>query len=190
MLTLRSLTLRWNGRLSVPRHEAGLRMFHLVPGYSKAPLNSTLGFLRNVVAAGVLSEVRAHRNAKVRVVRAEEVSVRGQVESLGLQTRAGVVARRFSHPFNSGVGSRAVSCGRVRTQSKCGRRLVAQAEMQGFAAQPRRRFSRLLVGASVSRSLFSLALGFVRVVGVAGPKQNAALSRSSRRHRPCSRSAA
>jgi hypothetical protein len=59
MLTLRSLTLRSKGPLSVPRHEAGLRMFHLVPGYYKGPLNSTLGFLRNVEMAGSLSEVRS-----------------------------------------------------------------------------------------------------------------------------------
>ncbi len=59
MLTLRSLTLRSKGHLSVPRHEAGWRMFLLVPGYYKVPLNSTLGFLRNVELAGALSEVRS-----------------------------------------------------------------------------------------------------------------------------------
>jgi hypothetical protein len=53
MLALRSLTLRSNGPLSVPRREAGSRMFHLAPGYYKGPLNSTLGFLRTVVASCV-----------------------------------------------------------------------------------------------------------------------------------------
>jgi hypothetical protein len=59
MLTLRSLTLRSKGPLSVPGHEAGWRMFHLVAGYYKWPLNSTLGFLRSVEITGVLSEVRS-----------------------------------------------------------------------------------------------------------------------------------
>ena len=59
MLTLRSLTLRSKGHLSVPGREAGWRMFLLVPGYYKVPLNSTLGFLRNVEMAGSLSEVRS-----------------------------------------------------------------------------------------------------------------------------------
>ena len=59
MLTLRSLTLRSKGHLSVPGREAGLRMFHLAAGYYKVPLNSTLGFLRKVEMAGSLSEVRS-----------------------------------------------------------------------------------------------------------------------------------
>jgi hypothetical protein len=59
MLTLCSLTLRSKGPLSAPGREAGLRMFHLAAGYYKWPLNSTLGFLRNVEMAGALSEVRS-----------------------------------------------------------------------------------------------------------------------------------
>jgi hypothetical protein len=57
MLALCSLTLRSKGHLSVPGHEAGLRMFHLVPGYYKVPLNSTLGFLRTGVS--LCSPIRA-----------------------------------------------------------------------------------------------------------------------------------
>jgi hypothetical protein len=57
MLAFGSPTLRWNGHLSVPGHEAGLRMFHLVAGYSKVPLNSTLGFLR--IGASACSALRA-----------------------------------------------------------------------------------------------------------------------------------
>jgi hypothetical protein len=57
MLAFCSLTLRSNGHLSVPGHEAGLRMFHLVAGYSKVPLNSTLGFLR--IGASACSALRA-----------------------------------------------------------------------------------------------------------------------------------
>jgi hypothetical protein len=59
MLAFCSLTLRSNGHLSAPGHEAGLRMFHLVAGCYKVPLNSTLGSLRNVEMAGSLSEVRS-----------------------------------------------------------------------------------------------------------------------------------
>jgi hypothetical protein len=46
MLTLRSLTLRWNGPLSAPGLGAGLRMFVPEAGCYKWPLNSTLGLLR------------------------------------------------------------------------------------------------------------------------------------------------
>ena len=56
MLTLRSLTLRWKGHLSVPGREAGWRMFHLAAGYYKVPLNSTLGFLRKVESSCGLPE--------------------------------------------------------------------------------------------------------------------------------------
>jgi hypothetical protein len=59
MLAFCSLTLRSKGPLSAPGHEAGLRMFHLVAGCYKWPLNSTLGFLRSVEIASAASEVRS-----------------------------------------------------------------------------------------------------------------------------------
>jgi hypothetical protein len=66
MLTLRSLTLRSKGHLSVPGREAGWSMFHLAAGYYKVPLNSTLGFLRTGVAV-CRARCALHRSRKVAV---------------------------------------------------------------------------------------------------------------------------